>query len=387
MPFHNRLLLAIATIVLIGAAGCHRTDEPVSAPSEASSQEVWQPTGTPVDGHYIVVMKPGLTKADAAQAATALAATYGLTPEYVYDRALTGFASPVPADRLEALRRDARVEYIEQDRVISLPQDELAPSTVQKTDAQTVPWGITRVHGGISAAGNGKTAWVIDTGIDYTHPDLTVDQSRSKNFVRPNRNANDDNGHGSHVSGTIAGRDNSVGVVGVAAGATLVAVKVLNSAGSGTTSGVIAGVNYVAANGKLGDVANMSLGGGVSSSLDQAVLSASANVIFCLAAGNSSQNANNSSPARVNGPNVRTVSAFAQGDVWASFSNFGNPPIDYCEPGVSVFSTYKNGGYATLSGTSMATPHLAGIMLLGPVVPNGTVSGDPDGTPDQIGTH
>jgi subtilisin family serine protease len=179
----------------------------------------------------------------------------------------------------------------------------------------------------------------------------------------------------------------TVGVIGVAAGATVVAVKVLNSAGSGTNSGVIAGVNYVKTYGVAGDVANMSLGGGISTALDNAVFSASAKVKFCLAAGNSSANANNSSPARVNGANIYTISAFGQGDVFAYFSNYGNPPIDYSEPGVSIYSTYKSGGYATLSGTSMATPHAAGILLLGAISSTKTVTGDPDGNPDKIGIH
>ena len=135
-----------------------------------------------------------------------------------------------------------------------------------------------------------------------------------------------------------------------------------------------------------GDVANMSLGGGVSTALDTAVVNAAGSgVRFALAAGNESDNANNHSPARANGPNVYTVSAFAVGDIWASYSNFGNPPIDYAEPGSSIKSTWLNGGYATISGTSMATPHLAGLLLAGAVRSGGVVSGDPDGNPDVIG--
>ena len=168
----------------------------------------------------------------------------------------------------------------------------------------------------------------------------------------------------------------------------MVAVRVLDRSGSGSNSGVIAGVDYVAANGSPGDVANMSLGGGISQALDDSVIAAAATgVRFALAAGNESNSATTHSPARANGPNVYTVSAFRAGDIWATFSNFGNPPIDYAEPGQSINSTWIGSGYNTISGTSMATPHLAGLLLIGPINNGGTVSGDPDGNPDVIGVH
>jgi subtilisin family serine protease len=219
------------------------------------------------------------------------------------------------------------------------------------------------------------------------HPDLTVDVSRSRTFLGGTSTPDDQNGHGTHVAGTIAAIDNTIGVVGVAAGATVVAVRVLDRRGSGTTSGVIAGVNYVASVGVSGDVANMSLGGSVSKSLDDAVLAASAKVKFTLAAGNETDNANNHSPARVNGTNVYTVSAMDKVDKFAYFSNYGNPPVDYCAPGVSIYSTYKDGGYATLSGTSMAAPHVAGILALGNLRSDSYVLSDPDGNADPIAEH
>ena len=214
---------------------------------------------------------------------------------------------------------------------------------------------------------------------------MNVDISRSKTFVATSKSADDDNGHGSHVAGTIAAKNNNIGVVGVAPNATLVAVKVLNRSGSGSYSGVIAGIDYVAATAKSGDVANMSLGGPVDDGLDLAVSKAALKGIkFALAAGNESDDANNHSPARVNGANVYTVSAMDVNNVFASFSNYGNPPVDFCAPGVSILSTYKGGGYATLSGTSMAAPHVAGLLLLGAIVADGEVTGDPDGNPDPV---
>jgi len=187
------------------------------------------------------------------------------------------------------------------------------------------------------------------------------------------------------VAGTIAAKDNSIGVIGVAAGATVVSVRVLNRRGSGSYSGVIAGVDYVGANGVDGDVANMSLGGSVSKTLDAAVLSASKEkgVIFCLAAGNESDDATNHSPARVNGTYIVTVSASDMNNNFASFSNYGEP-VDWCAPGVSIKSTWKNGGYNTISGTSMATPHVAGVLLLGVGKKLMDVNGDPDGGMQMI---
>jgi subtilisin family serine protease len=205
--------------------------------------------------------------------------------------------------------------------------------------------------------------------------------------VSRTRDANDQNGHGTHVAGTIAAKDNTIGVIGVAPGATVVPVRVLDRRGSGSTSGVIAGVDYVGANGKPGDVANMSLGGGISATLDQAVIDAAkGGVRFALAAGNESDDADNHSPARAEGANIFTVSAIDINDKFASFSNYGNH-VDWAEPGVSIKSTWLSGGYNTISGTSMATPHLAGLLLAGAVKVGGYAQNDPDGKPDPIGVH
>ena len=352
--------------------------------------------GDKIAGSYICVFKPGAVARANVRAQANRAAGAGL--KHVYSNSIRGFsASANSAAQLQS--RNPNIAYCEQDQEISVIQGgpfdfrELGKPS-KPAPAQTIPWGVSRVNGGAGTGSGGGTAWVIDTGIDLDHPDLNVDAGRSRNFSS-GPSADDGHGHGSHVAGTIGAKDNGIGVIGVSPGATLVAVRVLNNAGSGSNSDVIAGVDYVAANGQNGDVANMSLGGGVSNALDQAVIEAAATgVKFTLAAGNESEHANNHSPARANGPNVYTVSSFAKGtsatdtvDPWSSFSNFGNPPVDFAEPGSSIPSTYKGGGYATMSGTSMAAPHLAGILLTRSTpASGGTVDGDPDGNPDTIGT-
>ena len=301
-----------------------------------------------------------------------------------YGHALNGFAAKLTVAQADALRLDPRVKNIEQDYTIKKGKPG-GGGGGGGTAPQSTPYGTTRVGGGLSASTN--TAWVIDSGVDQDHPDLNVDTARSISFLTgspSNQSPDDQNGHGTHVAGTIGAYDNTIGSVGVAPGNLVVAVRVLDKRGSGSNSGVIAGVDYVAANGSSGDVANMSLGGGVSTALDNAVISAaSTGVKFVLAAGNESDDANNHSPARANGPNIYTISAMDVNDNWAYFSNYGSP-VDYCAPGVAVFSTWKGGGYNTISGTSMAAPHAAGVLLFGNASTDGTVNGDPDGNADDI---
>jgi subtilisin family serine protease len=237
-------------------------------------------------------------------------------------------------------------------------------------------------------SGSGKTAWIIDTGIDFDHPDLNCDESRSRTFIEGQTSAKDENGHGTHVAGIIGALNNRIGVLGVASGASLVACKVLDKEGDGMLSNIIDALNYIGRNAKPGDVVNMSLGlEGVSDILDrQVALLAKQGVLISIAAGNDGKKASEFSPGRVNAPNVYTVSAVDSLNNFASFSNYGSDVVDYAAPGVRIVSTYLGGRYARLSGTSMAAPHVAGLLLLtgGNLHSSGLAKNDPDGDPDKI---
>lgn len=397
------LLLAVLSAVIYSCTKDQFTTTEV--PSEDHAQLITYQDSDVVPGQYIVVYKEGAmpvsgraVSADDFEAAKALVRTetvkilsaYGIgaEPIYTYAKVLQGFSVQLSDEELAQLRRDDRIDYIEEDQIVSVTMGGPPGGGGDGgSDPQVTPWGISRVNGGVS--GVGKTAYILDSGIDASHPDLNVDVARGFNAFSSGPDADltfDGSGHGTHVAGTVGAIDNEIGVIGVAAGATVVPVKVLDRRGSGSYSGVIAGVDFVGSRSDC-DAANMSLGGGFSQALNDAVEAASSACPFALAAGNESTDAGTKSPASANGNNVYTVSSMAQGDVWSSFSNYGNPPVDYCAPGSSVYSTYKGDGYATLSGTSMASPHVCGILLLGNVTASGTVSGDPDGNPDTIASN
>jgi subtilisin family serine protease len=247
---------------------------------------------------------------------------------------------------------------------------------------QATPWGITRVGG--AGSGVGKTAWILDTGVDLDNPDLNTSKACHTYFA--GTSPDDGNGHGTHVAGTIAAINNTIDVVGVAAGAYVCSVRVLGNSGSGSWEGVINGVNYVASHGASGDVANMSLGAaGSNATLEKAISDASGKGIkFVLSAGNEGVNAGTTTPSRVNGANIYTISAIDSKGCMPSWSNYGNPPVDYAAPGVSVVSLRRGGGTTSMSGTSMASPHVAGILLLGSVRADGSATCDRDGNPDPI---
>lgn len=364
-----------------------------SATILAAATPVHAKAGDKIEGSYICVFKEGAVAKDKVRDQASKAAGNGV--KHVYANSIRGFSASAPGLTAQLLRgKNPNIAYCEQDQEMEAIQTSdpfefriLGKPPAPQPQGQTTPWGITRVGGGanvVPKVANAR-AFVIDTGIDLAHPDLNTGSSLHKNFVARETSPSDLHGHGTHVAGTIAAKANTIGVIGVVPGAEVVAVRVLDRRGSGTNSGVIAGVEYVASVGKAGDVANMSLGGGVSQALDDAVRGAASVVKFALAAGNESESAMNHSPARAGGvsssDNVYTIGSFAQGtsatdndDPWSSFSNYGKPPVSYAEPGSGILSTYKGGGYATMSGTSMATPHFAGVLLAGSAQTDGTAS-------------
>jgi len=311
---------------------------------------------------YIVVLKKDAS--DSGRAADGMARRYGLGVGFVYGHALKGFSATIPEGRLEKVRADERVDYVERDKTM-------------RAVGQTLPWGINRVDADTSStkAGNGSgavsnvRAYIIDSGIDKTHPDLNVVNhvnchTSTSECKSTGENNKDCNGHGTHVAGTLAAEDNASAVVGVAPGAKLVGVKVLDCYGRGSTTNIIAGIDWVTAHATEPAVANMSLGGGVSQALDDAVKrSANAGIFYSLAAGNDGKNACDYSPARTGaGTNNGIVTTAATKDeydgAWAQ-SNFGSC-VDVWAPGVNVLSTKLGSGTTRMRGTSMASPHVGG---------------------------
>jgi hypothetical protein len=307
--------------------------------------------------------------------------------ERVYSGSIVGFAGSLTDAQVELLKNDDRIAYVERDQYVFLNYfDEGDNEAMATTSTQTTPWGITRVGGAVNASNLSRWAWVIDSGIQLDHPDLRVNRTNSRTFVSGTSSATDENGHGTHVAGTIAAIHNTYGVIGVAAGATVVSVRVFGATGGSSNSVIISGIDYVTSVAYANDVANLSLGGGASAALDDAVRRLAARGVYCaIAAGNDYRDANLYSPARVNGTRIWTISSMDSRDVYSTFSNWGNPPIDFCAPGTSIHSAWIGSGYRTISGTSMATPHVAGILLVnnGVIRSNGFVRNDPDGNADR----
>jgi subtilisin family serine protease len=290
----------------------------------------------------------------------------------IFDSAIYGFTARVPNQQvIDALAKDPRVAYVEQDQQVQAFFD-------------TLPNGINRIDGDLSPARSGDGTGsvnadiaILDTGIDFSHPDLNI--YAQKTFVSGTSSANDDNGHGTHVAGIAAAKDNGYGVAGVAPGAKLWDIKVLDSTGSGFISDIVAGIDFIAQYYSMVDVVNLSFGCQCKSyALDSAINNAvGKGMTFVVAAGNAHTDASTFSPA--NNPNVIAVSAVADNDgrcggvgpstnygrddSFASFSNYGSI-VDMAAPGVNILSTFKGNSYVYMSGTSMAAPHIGGAAAL-----------------------
>ncbi|PPK93798.1 peptidase inhibitor I9 [Kineococcus xinjiangensis] len=357
-----------------------------AAAAPGSEVRVTSAGANAVKGSYIVTLEDG---ADARGLARALQ----VSPRYVYTSALNGFAATLTDGQVRALQRNAAVAAIEEDQVATV--DATQPITtsglygLDRIDQRNLP-----LSGGYTyntGAGN-VYAYVIDTGIATSHSQFG---GRASNvYDALGGNGQDCQGHGTHVAGTIG-----ASTYGVAKNVRLRGLRVLGCDGSGSTSGIISAVDWLRRNHTRPAVANMSLGGGYSSALNTAVTNlANAGVATAVAAGNENANACNVSPASAS--NVVTVAASDRNDTRASFSNYGSCVETYA-PGVNITSTWLNGGSNTISGTSMASPHVAGVMALyksanpsasSSAVNNWIVSGattsvvrsNPSGTPNRL---
>ncbi|AKQ45671.1 hypothetical protein TH63_08415 [Rufibacter radiotolerans] len=376
-----------------------------SASSEASSASL-------VEGKYIVVLKNGGPE----ELRGRLLKKLGIGRERITDLS-GGFTGRLSKEEVQRLLRDGDVAFVEQEQAIMLGKpstttkapkgggstdtstggtttttDTTSTSTTTTTtttttetypnSTQVIPWNVARVGYG---DGTGKTVWVIDSGVQSNHPDLNVDKTRSKSFISDDLSIEDGYGHGTAVAGIIGAKNNGEGIIGVAANASIVALRVFDNTGYGTLTRIYNALNHVYQYGKAGDVVNMSLGVSASSMLDDLVKKVAARGIYVtVAAGNSSKDCSTLSPARVVAPNVFVVSNMTSLSEFSPYSNFGQS-VNVTAPGTDVQMTWKGSGYTYGNGTSYAAPHVAGILALtGKVNNQGLVVGDPDGKPDPI---
>ncbi|WP_026462968.1 S8 family serine peptidase [Adhaeribacter aquaticus] len=357
-----------------------------------------------IEGQYIVVFKSNTQST--TQIIDDLVAAREVEKAGIrgtYEGRIKGFYGKLSKSQVQLLLNDPEVLSVEPDQLISLGKPtkggggggttEPAPTeptptaptpTFTVATGETIPRGVAMVGYG---EGAGKTAWVIDSGVDKNHSDLIVDEARSVSYIPGNFATADGYGHGTMVAGVIGAKNNGSGIIGVAANATIVSLRVLDDAGGGSLSNLVKAVNHVTSNGKAGDVVNISISAGASSTLDNAIKNCAAKGVFIsIAAGNSYVDCSNNSPQRVNATNVYTVSGMDYNKYFWNKSNFG-APVDRAAPSVNIQTTTKGGGYTSYgNGTSFAAPHVAGLLLLkgNSMSFDGYVTGDPDRYTDKV---
>ncbi|MGQ0714854.1 MAG: S8 family serine peptidase [Gemmatimonadaceae bacterium] len=367
----SRTRATLAAGMVAGAIAC--SSDSVPAPV-APDSPAFSAAKSQIADRYIIVFDRGVP--DVPGLARALTAAHGGSLHFIYQHAIKGFAARLPAPAAAAIARHPSVTLVEADQEMVAIGTTQANATwgLDRVDQRDLPLSTSYTY---NATGSGVTVYIIDTGIRTTHQELGG--RASVGFDALGGNGQDCHGHGTHVAGTAGGT-----TYGVAKSVTLIAVRVLDCNGSGSTSGVIAGVDWVTSHHAAGAPAsaNMSLGGGASASLDQAVESSIADgVSYAVAAGNGDflgrpQDACNSSPARV--PGAMTIGATDKTDQEASWSNYGSC-VDMLAPGVGITSAWSGSDTETntISGTSMATPHVAGAMAL-------YLQGNPGATPSAV---